>query len=320
LLLAITHYSSKFNFLNDLIESQKEKFLVAKIYEINDREPTYKLATYQGYKFPLERNRAQTELINYLKVKQICKTNPNTTIIDIGASLGFLLLFELFKILFTIFFKGEFGFYAAACGCQVYMFEIDPRKTFLIKKSIKLNSFQSRVYLIKKAVSDLLSNKTIYFSKNTSSQLYQSNNIWFKSRKTFSGQTISLNEYPFPSLLSFYIIRIDVQGHELHVFRSAEKLFREHRVNHVIFEYTPWGTQTPVQREIFQYMKDILGAKKFYALHPKQSIIYGPLNDGDINEFYSQHKELHLQRDVYAFFEGEEPNITANPYSFRTSF
>src|SRR4051812_38555561 len=78
-ILTIIHYYSKLNL--------SKKFLV-KIIEINDREPSYKLATYEGYQFPLERNRAQTELFKDLKLKEICQSNPNITIIDIGASLG----------------------------------------------------------------------------------------------------------------------------------------------------------------------------------------------------------------------------------------
>lgn len=85
LILSISHYYSKY----ELIKHKKENNFLMKIIEINDREPTYKLATYEGYEFPLERNRAQTELFNYLKLKQICQTNPNTTLIDVGASLGF---------------------------------------------------------------------------------------------------------------------------------------------------------------------------------------------------------------------------------------
>ncbi|CAF4328301.1 unnamed protein product, partial [Rotaria sordida] len=75
--------------------------ILIKIFEINDRLPTYKLVTYQGYEFPLKRNRAQTVLINHLKLQEKCQQNPNTTVFDIGASLG------------------EFGLYAASCGFQV---------------------------------------------------------------------------------------------------------------------------------------------------------------------------------------------------------
>ncbi|CAF1208379.1 unnamed protein product [Rotaria sordida] len=298
LLLSIMHYYKKSNLLNNIFPYHNRDNILIKIFEINDRLPTYKLVTYQGYEFPLKRNRAQTVLINHLKLQEKCQQNPNTTVFDIGASLG------------------EFGLYAAACGCQVYMFEIEPRKLSLIEKSITINKFESRVHLMKKAVSDLKSNTTVYFSKNSTSQLSSINH--HKNQDIYRGETINLNDYPFSS--SIYLFRVDVQGHELHVFRSTEKLFRRHLINHVIFEYTSWGTPKTVHQDIFQYMKLILGAKTFYALHPKEPIIYGPLNDNDLNEFYSQHHQQHLQRDVYALFKDEQLSISASPYNFSSSF
>lgn len=93
LLLSINHYYSQYYLLNnDFIENNFQ----IKILEINDRQPTYKLATYEGYQFPLERNLAQTELFQYLKLQQICQNNSNTTVIDIGASLGFYFILVLF--------------------------------------------------------------------------------------------------------------------------------------------------------------------------------------------------------------------------------
>lgn len=286
--------------MRHVISSSKEDYGQMKIILVNDREPSYKLATYEGYQFPLERNRAQSELLTYLKLREKCSNQTNTTILDVGASLG------------------EFGFYAAACGCQVFMFEIQPKKLFFIEKTIEINSFQSRVHLIKKAVSHIRSNNTIYFSKTTNGQI--SNSLQFdpKHPDVYSGVTINLNSLDFSSI---YILRVDVQGHELNVFRSTEKYFSNNLVSHAIFEYTPWGTEEPFQKDIFNYLKQILRAKFFYALHPKQSTIYGPLNDQDLQEFYSDHQKQHLQRDVYAIFNDELIlNINAVSYSFQDSF
>lgn len=198
------------------------------------------------------------------------------------------------------------------------MFEIEPKKLFFIEQTIKLNSFQSRIHLIKRAVSHIKSNNTIYFSKKTNGQV--SNSIEFdpKHPEIYMGITINLNSLDFSSI---YILRVDVQGHELNVFRSTEKYFQNNLVNHSIFEYTPWGADQSLQKDIFNYLKQILRAKSFYALHPKQPIIYGPLNDQDIESFYSDHEKQHLQRDVYALFNDEQlNNINANPYSFSNSF
>ena len=294
--ITLIHYLSSNEKLKGL---SKEDYGQIKIILINDREPTYKLATYEGYQFPLERNRAQTELLSHLKLKEKCLNETNTTILDVGASLG------------------EFGFYAAACGCQVFMFEIQPKKLFFIEKTIELNSFQSNVHLIKKAVSHIKANNTIYFSKTTNGQI--SNSIQFDSKhpEIYSGITINLNNLDFSSI---FILRIDVQGHELNVFRSTEKYFLNNLVTHAIFEYTPYGTDEALQKDIFNYLKQILRARSFYALHPKQSIIYGPLNDLDLQLFYSDHQKQHLQRDIYAYFNDQQIDINAIPFSFSNSF
>ncbi|CAF2084366.1 unnamed protein product, partial [Rotaria magnacalcarata] len=128
----------------------------------------------------------------------------------------------------------------------------------------------------------------------------------------------NLNNYSIPS--SIYLLRIDVQGYELHVLRSSENLFRQHLVHHLIFEYTNWGTTRNVHKDIFGYTKTILRAKTFYALHPNKPIIYGPLNDEDLNQFDSQHRKKRLQRDIYASFNDQQTIANAIPYSFHSSF
>jgi hypothetical protein len=101
-----------------------------------------------------------------------------------------------------------------------------------------------------------------------------------------------------------------------------EKFFRDQRLDRLIFEYTSWGTEMAVQKDILHYLKQSLSAKKFYTLHPKELIIYGPLYDQDINQFHSEHNTEHIQRDVYAFVNGEKmllsPLSTDEKYSFRS--
>jgi FkbM family methyltransferase len=93
------------------------------------------------------------------------------------------------------------------------MFEVDPLKLSLLRMSIKLNSFETRVTVIPKAVSDLPSQSQVLISSNTSSQVaadkfnYDSN--------IYSVETISLNNFKFPSQI--YLLRVDVEGYEIHV-------------------------------------------------------------------------------------------------------
>jgi FkbM family methyltransferase len=128
---------------------------------------------------------------------------------------------------------GEFGLYAAACGCQVVMFEILPDMVDLIRTSIALNHFPtSRVHIIQRAVSDLPSNSQRTFSSEGGTTTM--------SNGTLQVSTIRLDDIEWPSQSSILLLKVDVEDFELHVLRSAEKLFRQKRIHHLIFEYTAW--------------------------------------------------------------------------------
>ena len=196
------------------------------------------------------------------------------------------------------------------------MFEIDPMKLALLEASIKLNEFQSRITLVRKAMSDLPSNPLIYISVNRSRQVPQ-NEVKGDS-DVYSVETTSLSQMNFSS--EIYLLRVDVEGYEIHVIRAGEKLFRDNLIHHVLFQYTPSGTDRVVQNDLLAYMRDILGGRRFYALHPKQAIIYGPLYNEDIDQFYSQHQAQNVERDVYVMFQDEDLNIDSKTYEFQTSF
>jgi hypothetical protein len=67
-------------------------------------------------------------------------------------------------------------------------------------------------------------------------------------------------------------------------------------------------------------MRDILGGKRFYALHPQQALVYGPLYNEDIDQFYAQHQAQNLKRDVYVLFQDDHLKIDSKSYEFQSSF
>jgi FkbM family methyltransferase len=60
------------------------------------------------------------------------------------------------------------------------------------------------------------------------------------SNGTLQVSTIRLDDIEWPSQSSILLLKVDVEDFELHVLRSAEKLFRQKRIHHLIFEYTAW--------------------------------------------------------------------------------
>ncbi|CAF4007856.1 unnamed protein product, partial [Rotaria sordida] len=248
-----------------------------KVVEMNDRVPSFKLATNSGKPPYADGDRAQTAIINSLQLVEKCKQDPSLIVVDVGA------------------FIGEFGLYAAACNCQVFFFEVQLNVVDLIRTSISLNNFStSRVRIIPNAVSDLPSNSELMFSLRGGETT--------ASNGTSRVPTIRLDDVEWPQQSSILMLKIDVEGFELNALRSAEKLFREKRIHHLIFEYTAWWTDRAPQKELIPFVEKTLGAKQLFALDRTDSTVYGPLTRYALNRFHDVHVRQHLQTDIYATF------------------
>lgn len=205
--------------------------------------------------------------------------------------------------------------YAAACGCQVYIFEVQPNMIDLIQTSISVNNFSlSRVHIIDKAVSNLPSNSQLLFSVagGDTTAINGSLNV----------STIRLDDIQWPVESKIFLLKIDVEGFELNVLQSAEKLFREKRIHHVIFEYTAWWTDRSSQENLLPYAENKIGAKKLYALNRLDKNVYGPLDRKMLDGFYENHRMKHLQTDIYGIIDDSIVNnpIQAKPYDPVSSF
>jgi FkbM family methyltransferase len=211
--------------------------------------------------------------------------------------------------------SGEFGLYAAACGCQVFIFEVQPDMVDLIRTSIALNNFStSRVQIIQRAVNDLPSNSQLTFSLDGTGTTM--------SNGTLRVSTIRLDDIEWPFKSSILMLKVDVEGFELNVLRSAEKLFREKRIHHLIFEYTAWWTDRAPQKDLIPFVEKALGAKQLFALGRTDDTVYGPLTREVLDQFHNVHVERHLQTDIYATFVESDNNGTlkVQPYNLRSSF
>ena len=222
---------------------------------------------------------------------------------------------QLVIIIFPLFL-GEFGLYAAACGCQVFLFEVQPAMADLIQTSIAINNFSSsRVHLIQKAVNDLPSNSQLTFSLAGGETKTVTNG-------SLQVSTIRLDDVEWPPKSSIFLLKIDVEGFELNVLRSAQKLFEQQRVRHLIFEYTAWWTERAPQRDLLPYVEKTLKSKLLYALHRTDATVYGPLTRSAIDAFHIDHVNRHLQTDIYAVFDQSNgiSSLQAQPYATGQSF
>lgn len=66
-------------------------------------------------------------------------------------------------------------------------------------------------------------------------------------------------------------LKIDVEGHELSVFRGAERMFRESRIGIVQFEYNDTFIDSRTQlKDLWQFIGEIGGDYAFYKIYPHE--------------------------------------------------
>ncbi|CAF0959224.1 unnamed protein product [Adineta ricciae] len=288
------------------------------IIGIYERAPVFRLATEDGEKPSGEGYLSQNAVVDHLNLVERCRKDPSLTVVDIGALLGNCISYfnqiNNFSVVFY-FSIGDFGLYAAACGCQVYMFEIQQKYINLIQASISANQFpSSRVHVIQRAVTNAPSNTDMTFSVRSGQSDI--------SKGKFRVSTIRLDDIDWPKSSSIILLRIDVSGFELDVLRSAKQLFRAKRIHHLIFQYTAWWNDRAAQQEVIPYVQKTLGAQELYVLDRIGATIYGPLNKQAARHFYEYHAIRRLQTDLYARFIGSNGTsiLDAEPYYLGVSF
>ncbi|CAF1205781.1 unnamed protein product [Adineta steineri] len=267
--------------LSNLIHTQEEITTTPVpevVINVKHRIIPYKLALRADDRPFVEPDHAQDKLLKDLQLYETCKRDPSTIVVDVGAHLG------------------DFGLYAAACGCTVYMFEPRPHRVTLLRSSIQHNSFPtSRVHLFHKSVSDCPSNSTVNYPVGDIAPGVMDDN-------PIVVETIRLDDVAW-SASTIFILKIDAEGSESKVIDSAKKLFAKKRIRHLIFNFYPWGTTEVSQSKLLPHLKDELKAKSIYCFYRGDNDMYGPLRLRDIKVFHKQHSNINIAISLFANFE-----------------
>lgn len=175
------------------------------------------------------------------------------------------------------------------------MFEIQGEMINLIRSSVGHNYFSTtRVFVHQNAVSDLPADSTVQFMAEG---LSTHTNTGFETVRS-----VRLDDV-LATVPSIYLLKVDVEGTELNVLRSAKTLFAERRIQHLICKYTAWFTDRAAQESLMPLIRRDLRAKFIYTLDRNTNAIYGPLIAKDLNSFHEHHLNTRVQTDIYAVFD-----------------
>ena len=234
---------------------------------------------------------AQQRILSMLQLHDKCSQNKNVFVVDVG---GFL---------------GDFGLSAAAAGCKVIIFEVQPKMVEIIKLSVRLNNFEHLVDVRHNAVSAIGGNSLCFHEAggqtNTDTPI--------GNEQKFCVETIRLDSV-LESVESVVMLKVDVEGHELGVLKSASDSISQGKISNIITEFTAWWTDRDSQDKYLSYLHS-LAHSTVYCLHRTGPEIYGPLSSDISDSFFNNHLTRHLQTDFLVTLAGHEWLSGVTPWS-----
>jgi len=197
---------------------------------------------------------------------------------------------------------GDYGMHAASHGCRVAMFEPQLAYTAVINAAVALNAMQNRIHVIPGAVS-VIDGSLLYYSAGA-----HNGNTYFTPNATTPDSYPVLSyrmDTLFADVPSVLYMKVDVEGFDVAVVRSADALLRAGRLKHLHLEFTVWfnGPGQGQWREVLTYLHAMPIQPRMYALHRTGQDCYGPLRENQFDEFVETHAGNHLQTDLYVTFD-----------------
>ena len=182
------------------------------------------------------------------------------------------------------------------------MFDAQSDMVKLIRSSIIHNKFPAnRVHVYHNVVSNLASHTNVSYPPGDASSTVVDNAI--------SVQTIRLDDVRWSSQ-SIFILKIDTEGSEVQVLRSAKKLFSQKRIRHLLCSYSPWLTEKKLLKSLLPHViKDDLKAKFIFTLYPSNDDVFGPLRPKELENYYDQQLKWNILSEIYAVFDDKTPQL-----------
>lgn len=158
----------------------------------------------------------------------ILKDNPNLTVLDVGANIGY------------------YSLMAAAAGSHVVAVEPLERNLKLFAKAIILNRFENKITVFENAVSSRNGHVRLDVSSVTNQGAAR---VVADSEVLLSDNTVKMAAVTLDDLVNFIptqnvVIKLDVEAHECKVLQSSKSFFDTF---HVLYILTEWSKMTSVR-------------------------------------------------------------------------
>lgn len=166
-----------------------------------------------------------------------CQRRPGTVVVDVGANIGY------------------FSFLSASMGCYVHAFEPVPENLKLLAMGLIMNPELNKQISLHPNICTDQPGPLEISGTNVDGHVkgsYENDGIHQARKQELGGfkdsvgipvQTLSIDEAvrkTHGSDATVELLKVDVEGYEPHVMRSARSLFNARKVKTILFEYNMW--------------------------------------------------------------------------------
>lgn len=178
------------------------------------------------------RHGANYERVTVDMLRAVIRANGPAVFVDVGAGYGFYSL-----ALADLADQGSLT--------GIHAFEPDPRCVAALRQSVTRNGLDGLITVNPNIVGDEAGSAALLFSDraSTSNRTFGSAGPSFHSNRTLSVGSIRLHDYMEARNLrdQLFVMKVDVEGNELRVFRGMERLLDQCRAYCIQFEFYPVG-------------------------------------------------------------------------------
>jgi FkbM family methyltransferase len=224
--------------------SLAKRVLLASLWGVLGRRNLVRLARFLDYQSRLDvPNQMETngELLLQARVRSLTADWPSTTVIDVGANVG-------------DWTAAVLGAFAGRPALGIHLFEPAPVACERLRVRFASELASGRVHLEEAAVSAECGEGTLHVAGSTSAvhSLYAANVSG--ASVPVGVRLVTLDDYcARHGIDRVALVKIDTEGHDLHVLRGAERILTDGRAGLVQFEYNwRWIEARAFLRDVFE--------------------------------------------------------------------
>lgn len=170
------------------------------------------------------------------------KAQTGSTFVDVGGNIGY----------FSLLFASQEDIN------EVYCFEPSQRNISLVKHNIANNNLSHKINLLPFAVSNI--DGEMYFDNASMEQTGWGH--LSKSETSEKVKVVQLDTFFKDLIQQIDLVKIDVEGFDLHVILGAKKLLKKNLINTIVFEYhkdlfkISGAALTDIEKDFFSCIKE----------------------------------------------------------------